>query len=517
MRIRKIKTSNQFEKEWDKLKQEVLSRPEFHDNSAKAKKDRIERARKDPWYFGYTYFPEYVRNDFASFHKEWPKIAQIKNEPVLVEAMRGGGKTTYFTFIEDVHGFVFGLTRNTLIGSYIEDKAKVFTGRMLLELLYNRKLKNDFGEIIGKNDRKAIGYFTGVSPITKKSFTCQAISIGQDPRGLIAGAYRPDKVRLDDIQSRKRAKSKKFVKEAVEWILMDMVPAMEHDYSFIICATPLNNCCVASTLEKGTETITPTKTFKFPAINKRGRATWPDKFPMSRLKKLKKTMGTLYFNQEFLLIAIALDERKFQEEWITYYKPEEILNASFDAVITFTDPSLTSKGDFKGTVCLGALNGIVYVLQARVRKETIKRMIQGMYDIYLRWNPQVMFVEDYTDKRDNISILDENFDTAAEKRSLYLPRKAIISRINKGVRIEGALTSPIENGIIRFLPKDRDQAVIIDHLLQYPDGTNDDGADILAGGYKEILTLIKRVASIPESKKVSYQSSTLDGYYEYEY
>ena len=57
---------------------------------------------------------------------------------------------------------------------------------------------------------------------------------------FVHGQYRPDYVRMDDIQSRKRAKSRKFVRETIEWITQDLIPALDENYSAVIVATPLN-------------------------------------------------------------------------------------------------------------------------------------------------------------------------------------------------------------------------------------------------------------------------------------
>jgi hypothetical protein len=133
---------------------------------------------------------------------------------------------------------------------------------------------------------------------------------------------------MDDIQSRKRSRSQKFVRESVEWVMQDLIPALAEGYSTVIVATPLNTQCVASTLEKGSDEINAVKTFKYPAEEK-GKPTWKDYFPASRLAKLKKTIGSTAYAQEYLLIPVALDERIFKEESIKSYQQEELKTLHF--------------------------------------------------------------------------------------------------------------------------------------------------------------------------------------------
>jgi predicted phage terminase large subunit-like protein len=338
-----------------------------------------------------------------------------------------------------------------------------------------------------------------------------AVSMGQDPRGFVHGPSRPDYVRLDDIQSRQRAKSRKFVKASIDWIMQDLIPALADSYSCVIVATPLNTQCVASSLEKGSDEIKAVKTYKFPS-EVRGKPAWEAAFPASRLARLKRTIGSLAYGQEFLLIPIALDERIFKEESIKGYAGEELIGVRFAYVFSWTDPSVKheEKHCYKATVCAGITNeGVIYVLKARIRKESVQRMIDGMYLIYREYNPGWMFWEDNGGQ----ALLCEVFDAAAEKEGFHLPHRAETNTLNKEMRIEGTLSAPIENGIIRFLKTDGDQKELIDQLLQFPDGEYKDGPDALEGVVRKLLEYArKRRAGFPQSALPRESARVLRGY-----
>jgi hypothetical protein len=222
-----IKTLRQLETAWNELREEILSRPLFLENSEKAKAERKKKSAGSVWEFAKTYFPDYVPSGPAKFHGEWEKIRLMEREPVMVEAFRGSGKSTFFTLLDPIHEIVYGRRNFMIFSSYNEEKSERFTGRILLELTYNQRLKNDFGELIPEGKRPAMGDFSVNMPGHKgKTTGVLAVSMGQDPRGFVHGASRPDYVRLDDIQNRRRARSRKFVRESIEWIMQDLIPAL---------------------------------------------------------------------------------------------------------------------------------------------------------------------------------------------------------------------------------------------------------------------------------------------------
>jgi predicted phage terminase large subunit-like protein len=505
-----IKTLRQFESAWGKIKEEIESRPLFLDNSAKAKNERKEKCRDSIAEFARTYFPEYVTADFSKFHGEWEKIRHIQAEPVLLQAFRGSGKSTFFTLLDPVHEIVYN-TRNFMIfSSYTEEKSGRFTGRILAELMFNRRLKNDFGTFFPEGKRPALDNYA-VTVGGGKTIGVLAVSMGQDPRGFVHGPSRPDYVRLDDIQSRQRAKSRKFVKSSIDWIMQDLIPALAENYSAIIVATPLNTQCVVSTLEKGTDEVAPVKTYKYPA-EKKGKPTWPEFFPAWRLARLKRTIGSLAYNQEYLLVPVALDERIFQEESIRRYAPEEIIGLRFGYIFSWTDPSVKheEKHCYKATICAGITHeGIIYVLSARIRKESVARMVDGMYKIYNDHRPHRMYFEDNGGQ----ALLVEVLNAKAEQEGYPIPHKAETNTIHKDTRIEGTLSSPIENGVVRFLKTDPDQKELIDQLLQFPDGEYEDGPDALEGVVRKLLEYArKRKAGLPMSRRPRESARMLEGY-----
>ena len=122
------------------------------------------RGASSVWEFGRTYFPNYPPAEAAGFHKEWENIRLIPNEPVLLMAFRGRGKSTSFSLLAPIH-----------------------------------------------------------SPHLRRMRRARAISMGQDPRGV----RRPDYVRVDYLRSRGQKFAREFV-EWVTWDLIPALMRRVH-------------------------------------------------------------------------------------------------------------------------------------------------------------------------------------------------------------------------------------------------------------------------------------------------
>jgi len=98
------------------------------------------------------------------------------------------------------------------------------------------------------------------------------------------------------------------------------------------------------------------------------------------LARIKNTIGSMAYAQEYQLIPIALDDRIFREEYIKEYKSEELIGTRFVYVFSWTDSGVKyeDKLCYKSTVCAGITSeGIIYILKARIRKESVQSMMKG--------------------------------------------------------------------------------------------------------------------------------------------
>ena len=199
----------------------------FWEDSEEKQQQRLERAAADPLYFCRTYLPHYFSHAPAPFHYElvrsWssgrleaaarrcttgeatagrrrnrtgsdPRAATEVVAPAVVAAPREFAKTTVCSFGYVLHQICFRRRHFILIGSDTEDLASDLTGYLYLELLYNERLHQDFGELVKGN--KPVDDFVTLNDIRVK-----ARGRGQRLRGLKHKQWRPDLVILDDLEN----------------------------------------------------------------------------------------------------------------------------------------------------------------------------------------------------------------------------------------------------------------------------------------------------------------------------
>jgi predicted phage terminase large subunit-like protein len=284
--------------------------------------------------------------------------------------------------------------------------------------------------------------------------------------------------------------------------MRDLVPALAGAYSCVIVAAPLNTRCVASTLEKGSDETNPVKACKFPS-EARGKPAREAAFPASRLARLKKTIGSLAY------AGVPAGSRRagradFQRGEHTGPRAagnKKLSGIRFNCVFSWTDPGVKhgEKHCRKAAVCAGiAGEGTVYVLKARIRKEPVSRMADGMCLARNARNPGRMFHGDSGGQ----ALPAEVPDAKAETGGCRIPRRAETNTVHKDTRIEGTLSAPVENGVIRFCKTGPDRKELTDELLQFPDGEYKDGPDALEGAVRKLREYArKRRAGMPSASR----------------
>ncbi|MDT3698605.1 MAG: hypothetical protein RO469_04185 [Thermincola sp.] len=137
------------------------------------KLNRIDRSDEDVLYFMYEYFsdnknPENEQNlipagvdldDAPKFHRELCDILNVVsneeiNKRIAWAAPRGHAKSAYLSNCFPLHQIVFGKRKYILVISETDGSAKKFIEWIALQLKFNKKLREDFGELL--NPRKAM-------------------------------------------------------------------------------------------------------------------------------------------------------------------------------------------------------------------------------------------------------------------------------------------------------------------------------------------------------------------------
>ena len=456
--------------------------------SDEEKRSRIERARRDKLYFFKTYLPHYFDKEFADFHRELLALSEVRDEPVFIAAPREHAKSTIITLGVPLHDILFERRHFILIISDTEDLAGDFCQFIQLELEENERIREDFGDLVNA------GFWEAKDFVTKNGIRVKARGRGQRIRGLRWRQYRPDRVLIDDLENDKNVKNPRIVNETIEWLLTAVLGSLSENYSMMMVGTILSKRCVLKQMiDMKSEDDPESPRFIsriYRAITDDGTPLWPAQWSLERLLKRKAQMGSIRFNQE-MQNDPKDDEGLFREEWIRYYHPEELTNRPL-RVYTYIDPSMEpgSANDYKAIITVGIdSSGIIYVLDAFIRKCSVDTMVRATYSRYEEWHPLVIGLEE--------NALGEfagvPFRMVAQEKGYHLPLKGLKQKVAKEARI-GRISPLVERGIIRFRKGHSDQDLLVEQLIYFPSSTiNDDGPDALEGAISLIGSFSQQI------------------------
>jgi len=445
-------------------------------NTVAAQKERRRRSLEDPFYFFRTYLPHYFSQDFAGFHYELVELLDRRPEkdqvlvPVVCAAPREFAKTTITSFGYVLHQICLKQRHFIIIGSDTEDLASDLTGYLYLELLYNERIKADFGELVRPN--WAVDDFVTLNDVRLK-----ARGQGQRLRGLKHKQWRPDLVVLDDLENDQSVRSPSRVRATLEWINNTVYSAIDATGSLLWIGTILKKRSALDMAIRGEEEPWMHWTRRiWRALLEDGSSLWAARHPVEKLQAQKKLMGSLAFNREKMNDPRD-EEGVFREEWIRYFRKEDLPEGLL--VTGAFDPSLETghSADYKSIVTLGLdwQKMVVYVLDAFIRRVSIDAAMAAAYARHNIFGYVLFGLETNLFQK----LLVREFNREAQKRKQYLPIREIDNRVAKESRI-ARLSVLVENGRLRFQKGQGDQDLLVEQLLYFPSKTvHDDGPDAL--------------------------------------
>ena len=207
-----------------------------------AKLNRIDRSESDILYFMYEYFsdnknPENEQNlipagvnieDAPNFLWELCAILnEVSNTNLNARvgwaAPRGHAKSAYLSNCFPIHEIAYKKRRYILVISETDTSSKKFIEWISLQLKFNQKLRDDFGEIL--SIRKSLNERDNQEAfLTKTGILVEAASMGKQLRGKRNGSYRPDLVICDDLESAKNTNTMEPREKNLYWFNSVVIP-----------------------------------------------------------------------------------------------------------------------------------------------------------------------------------------------------------------------------------------------------------------------------------------------------
>ena len=502
---------------------------------------RICRSAYDVLFFAYEYFsddrnPENDSNlipagcspeNAPDVHKELclmlDGIAWDNHSGKVCYSMpRGHAKSTFVSNVFPIHQCYFdcatdGGRKYILIISETEDLSTKFVEYINSQLKFNKKLREDLGVIMNESkfDNKKD---TGMEFVTTKGTMVRAAGMGKALRGARNGAYRPDLVILDDLESMANTNTKELREKNLHWynsviepigvegrtaflyvgtlvhgngLLPDILTRIDYEsrkYAAIVQEPDnmelwMHYCEI---LDDKTDEEREAKADAFYEENReemdKGWKTLWSRWTYSALMKKKSTLGTKAFNSEYLNIAYDPDSQIFNEDNIIFFDDRDLIDQwgrkiPLD-VYGFWDLAVgkgNKRDDYNAVVIIGRdkLTGVMYVLDAWSAKVPAHKALAVAEQKISEWQPRLFGVETIQMQYEFYRQLQENI----MKHGLYSTRlKACNPKAKKEDRIQ-ILEPLFETGYLRLK---RSQRLLLEQLLVFPQGEHDDLPDALA-------------------------------------
>lgn len=218
------------------------------------------------------------------------------------------------------------------------------------------------------------------------------------------------------------------------------------------------------------------------AKNKDGSFYFPEIFNQEKLDELKELHGSHIYSCFFENDPIDRDTAAFKESQVAYFGPGEVQKLP-ELVNTFSmcDPAVSQlKGGDDSTIVTVSIDAIGrwFVREVRRGQWTVSQLIEELFSVYRRWQPQTITLEVIGQAQVLLSpIHDEE-----EKRKIYLPIKTIKARnqVSKEARVRSILQPVVEQGVF-FIDKNMEnKEELVNELLRFPHAEHDDIIDALS-------------------------------------
>lgn len=509
---------------------------DYHKENAEAIKKayRILRSEYDVLYFAYEYFsdtknPENENNliplgvtyDTApEFHAELcGKLDELNIMPtkrIAWSCPRGHGKSAYLSNIFPVHQVVYSKRHYILIVSETEKMAQRFVEWVADQLKFNEKLRADFGELL--SPKKMINESDNLEGfVTFNNVKVQSASIGKQLRGARHGAFRPDLVILDDLESAKNTNTKELRDKNLHWfnsvivpigdisrtsyiymgtlvhgsgLLPDILKRSDYDgrmYSAIVSEPEhpemwehleniLRDIDNPNRMEEAKDYYNDNRD----AMDEGVRTLWHERFTYFDLMVIKVNVGSRAFASEYLNKPSDDESCIFKPDYFYYFDDKDLWQGNKKIhldVYGFWDIAIgkNSRSDYNAITIIGRDNrtGVIYVLDAFAEKIPMHKALKVAFDMIIKWRPKVFGVETVQAQYDMYRQLKEML----YKKGVYNTRLlAFNPKGKKEDRIE-QLEPLVESGYLRFK---KTQRLMIEQLQLFPSADHDDCPDSLA-------------------------------------
>lgn len=348
--------------------------------------ERIKKnERKYQAWFEY-YFPNYASVKCSWFHiKAADMIIRFPVLYLILAWFRGAAKSVHVCM--GIPLFLMIVKKDLkfmLLIGLNEKKANRLLSDIQAQLIYNQRLINDYGKLFKYGDWSEGDFST----TTGVRFT--SLGMGQDPRGLREGENRPDYVVVDDIDTKKRSRNPKLVREAVEYLTTDIMGLFGTVRRRLIVANNLAfktgvTAGMVKTFSSLHEISTQKKQdqrhhiLRVDRVDKKGNPEWPERDTPQSIELERSEFTHRAWESEMMNNPID-DGHVFRVENIQW--KEMLPLDQYDVLVIRGDLSYKDEGDFKALKFWAKKGREYHLIDCYVRQGSRRNAAVWLYDLF---------------------------------------------------------------------------------------------------------------------------------------
>lgn len=339
---------------------------------------RIKRleANSEAW-FQY-YFPSYCQDpktgkfiEPAPFQKVSTKIVLSTLELYLIRCWFRESAKSSRSMMEDIYQAMTGQITNFLLVSNTHDNAT----RLLLEYKacfdVNPRLINDYGMQQKHGSWKA-DEFT-----IKKGCSFRAIGWGESPRGTKNKNCRPDKIRIDDIDTDEECRNEDIMNAKVNWIEQALIAtrSISQPCQIIFCGNIIHENCAVNRLKDIADRVEIVN-----IRDKDGKSTWPQKNSEEQIDRALSKISYESAQKEYF------NNPMDGGDTFNNLKDGKVPKLNTCHVCIYADPATSNKdvssGSYKAIGIIAKKGFDYYVVKSAVDTMSNAKFVDFLFDFY---------------------------------------------------------------------------------------------------------------------------------------
>ena len=468
---------------------------------------RVKRLERDYVTWFEYYFPNYAKVPCAWFHRTGAQ--EIIDHDVIMAMWiiyRSGAKSVHIDMGIPLYLMYTGRMRYMLLIGETEDKAHKLLSACQAQLVFNKRLINDYGSRYKQGD-----WSSGEFP-TSDGVRFTSLGFGQDPRGVREEEQRPDYIAVDDVDTRRHVNNDRLMREAVEWIFEDLMGCFdEADGStrrFVYANNNFHKNSITNRLKKQLKVLAEKSrqdgeqpiqyVLTVPAVKDLTtfEPNWPEKTSAEYWRKKYRSIPSRSFMREYMHVHVE-DGKVFKAEDIQWKKMLPL--NEYDALVFYGDLSYKAQACHKGMILVGKKDREFHFIYCFLRQQSRTVLAKWLYDLYetteLRTCRKVRYWIEGLFSMDEFV---NDFDAEGDARGYYIPVQADKRpKADKYDRIE-ATQSYFERRNVWFNIDERDSPdfqELVDQYLAFEKGGSVavDGPDAGEGALSKLNTVFRQV------------------------